>query len=50
MELDTYVLLKAYDFPGKKTAVLHDVCGTERYSSVAGKKQKWPSRLNEGGF
>jgi hypothetical protein len=40
VELDTYVLLKAYDFSGKKTAILRDVCGTERNSGVSEKEQK----------
>jgi len=50
VELDTYVLLKAHVFSGKTTTVLHDVCGTERNASVAGKEQKSNSRLTEGSF
>jgi hypothetical protein len=50
VEFNTYVLLKAHDFSGKKTTVLHDPGGTERNASVSGKEQKWPSRLNEGVF
>jgi len=50
VELNTYVLLKAYHFQGKKTTLLYDSGRTERDASVAGKEQKSISRLTEGIF
>jgi hypothetical protein len=38
VKVNTYVLLKADDFPGKKTTVLHDPGGTKRNASVSGKE------------